>query len=111
MQAFLASVDEAYILQGLKENARLRRVMWNELYTSVANDILGKQYERLRFRKKTAQTKTLLKLYEPSSRKDRLFLVFMKLPRAFLILLVRFYYGNYETMRDSRIVQHLSKNQ
>lgn len=110
MQMFLASVDEETVLLALPKNERFCRIMWNELYASVTNDILEKQYGKVRSRKKSAVTRIIMKEYHPRSRKEKLFITFMKLPLCFLIVLVKTYYGNYEKLRQGKLVRFLSKN-
>ena len=70
MQTFLASIDEDYIIKGVKENPRLVRILWNELYCSITNDILDNQYKRALCRKKAVLSKIVFKTYHARSRKD-----------------------------------------
>ena len=109
MQIFLASVDIEYIMKGLPQNDRLNRIMWNELYASITNDILEKRYDNAKKRRKEKLTKVILSSYKPRSKKEKLMSFCLKHSYILLRIIVKFYYSKYEKLRKTKAVGYLSK--
>ena len=108
MQNFLASVDEKNIIEGLNCNRRLLRVMWNELYASVTNNILDGDYSIAKKRLKSLISKIVLKKYSPRSKKEKIMRFCLKHSFLLLVILVNVYYKSYEKYRKSKILELLS---
>ena len=109
MQTFLTAIDEDYLIKGMKQNPKLVRVLWNELHCSITNDILENQYKHALNRKKATLSKIVFKTYHARSRKEKLFLTFLKGPFFALVLLVKIYYSNYKKLRKGKFLKFISK--
>ena len=109
MKGFTDSFNEDDLIKCIYENHRLARVMWNELYASITNAILEKQYKDAKKRIKLPITKAVLKAYKPRSKKEKL--MRFLLIRSFFVLriITKVYYGNYERLRKTKLLNMMSR--
>lgn len=109
MQSFCDSFTEEELIRGVRENRRMARVMWNELYASITNNILDGEYKRAKIRRKDVLAKTILSVYSPRSFKEKIMLLCLQHSFPCLVFLSKLYYGNYEKLRKSKLLKFLSK--
>jgi glycosyltransferase involved in cell wall biosynthesis len=109
MQTFLASVATENIIKEIPKNNRLCRVMWNELYTSITNDILEKKYDNAKKRRKEKLTKVILSSYKPRSKKEKIMSFCLKNSYILLRIVVKIYYSKYEKLRKTKALGYFSK--
>ena len=109
MYSFYSKLDHERLADALQENPRLLSVTWGVFSTNITNDILDKEYGKARRKLRSDLGKTIGRVFSPRSKKERLFLLLMRYSFAMLCVFVQVYYGNFETLRKSRILQILSK--
>ena len=110
MSKFKSAFEEVELIQGIKSNGRLSRVMWNELYASVTNNILDGEYKKARIRTKEKISKAILREYRPRSKKEKIMKFCLENSFVCLVLLVKLYYSNFEGFRKTKLLKKLSNS-
>ena len=109
VKAYCEVFEKEEIENALKINQKLSSSLWGALTTYVVNCILNKEYKTAKQEKNKPLSKTIINYYKPRTKKEKLFNVFWKMPFSLLVMSVKIYYGNFETMRKSSLVKFLSK--
>jgi hypothetical protein len=98
-QRFCDSIDDSILIEALKVNRSLCRIMWNVVSTGVIIDILDKNYSAARARMRQPLSKSIVELYPPYTKKDKALLFFWKHSFPCLVVLVKLYYSNFERVK------------
>jgi glycosyltransferase involved in cell wall biosynthesis len=98
-QRFCDSIDDSILIEALKVNRSLCRIMWNVVSTGVIVDILDKNYSAARARMRQPLSKSIVELYPPYTKKDKALLFFWKHSFPCLVVLVKLYYSNFERVK------------
>lgn len=106
---FVKSFDIGNIQKALKENKSFNRVAWGTITTAIVNDILDKNYSFAKQKQNMIISKMVIAEYKPRNKKDKLFLFLYNKSFLLLCVFVKIYYGNFEKMRRSKLVNLLSK--
>lgn len=109
MQAFCDSFEKEKLIRAQKENVMLSQALWNALSTAVINDILENRFHQAYQKKKTVLAKTIANDYIFRSNKDVVFLTIWKTSFLCLSIIVKIYYGNFEALRNTKILKAISK--
>ena len=109
MYRFYATVDKQLAADSLKENPRLLSVTWGVLTTNVVNHILDNEYSTARKKIHSELSRAVITAFAPRSKKEKIFLWLWKYSFVLLCAFVKVYYGNFETLHKSKLLQVLSK--
>lgn len=109
MYRFFDGIDQDQIWRSLLNNPRLLSATWSVLSSNIVNDILNQEYSTAREKMKSSLGKSVEHAFAPRNKKEQLFMWMWRHSFVMLCAFVKVYYGNFETLRRSKLVQVLSK--
>lgn len=109
MYPFFSKLEKELVSDSLRENPRLLSVTWDVLSTNVVNDILDKDYRSAREKIHSDLGNAVNQAFLPRSKKEKIFLTLWRYSFPLLCVFVKFYYGNFDALRRSKLMRILSK--
>ncbi len=107
LQKFLERYKEVNLEYLLKNNRKFLNLSWEILVDTIVLDILDKKSSEAK--EKIKSSKTVIDIYTPRSKKEKVFLSLMKHSFTSLHLFVLVYYKNYERIKKSSFYKKITK--
>lgn len=108
MKGFCDCFGEEDLAHGLKHNQHFNRAMWDVLSSHVINLILENRYAEARRIMRAPLAREIVSTHIPRSKKDKFFIALWKGPFLGMVIISKLYYGNFEKLRNSKLVRKLS---
>lgn len=109
MEKFIEAYDEKDLAQAIRSNPGLNRVFWRVISTAIVNDILDKNIDHAKKKRKMHLAQVSANSFNARSKKDRFFIFIFKKSFLLLRLFVLVYYKNFEKLRKSKLLVSISK--